>query len=148
MLKDFPSNSNFKLFVIGKEKKLGNKNDVDITFVSPMNKDSLRNFLSDKHFIIKSSAFDSFAIFVAECMSMGIIPIICENTGIKDLIENEVNGFIYESSKPDNLANLLTDIHAGKLDLKMISNNAKKIYEELNWEKISQQYLSIYKSAV
>ncbi|MFW9929149.1 MAG: glycosyltransferase family 4 protein [Candidatus Thorarchaeota archaeon] len=146
LLNSFPSNPDFILFVIGKENKK-NKN-VDVTFVDPMNKEALFDFLSDKHFVIKSSAFDSFSIFVGECMCLGIIPIITENIGIKDFIKNAENGFIYESSGHNNLAKLLTDIQAGKYDLNMISNNARKIYGELNWEKIGQQYLSIYKSVV
>jgi glycosyltransferase involved in cell wall biosynthesis len=148
LLKSFPSFPSFKLFVIGEEKKLENKNNVDITFINPMNKNSLLDFLSDKHFVIKSSAFDSFSIFVAECMCFGMIPIVSENIGIKDLIENGINGFVYESSDSNNLVKLLSDIHSGKYDLKTISENAEKIYNELSWGKISQQYLSIYNSVV
>ncbi len=148
LLKDFPLNPAFKLFVIGEEKKIENKNNVDITFVSPMNKNSLLDFLSDKHFFIKSCAVDSFSIFAAECMCLGIIPIVSENIGIKDLIENGINGFVYESSDSNNFTKLLNDIYVKKYDLKIISENAKKIYEQLNWDKVSEQYLSIYKSTV
>lgn len=144
LLNYFPSNPNFKLFVIGEKKKI-NKN-VNVTFANPMNKESLKNFLSDKNFVIKSSAFDSFSIFVAECMCLGIIPIVSENIGIKDFIENRVNGFVYDSSVPNNLMEIFNDIQKGKYNLNMISANAKKIYEQLNWGKISEQYLSVYNS--
>ena len=147
LLYDFSLNPNFKLFVIGNKKKVEMKN-VDITFVNPMNKDSLKDFLSDKHFVVKSSAFDSFSIFVAECMCSGVIPIVSENIGIKDFIENGMNGFVYDSSVPNNLNEIFNDIQTGKYDLNTISANAKKIYEQLNWGKISKQYLSIYKSVL
>ena len=148
LLNEFSSNPNFRLFVIGKGREIENKNNVDITFINPMDKGSLFNFLSDKQFVIKSSAFDSFSIFVAECMCSGVIPIVSENIGIKDFIENGMNGFVYDSSVPNNLNEIFNDIQTGKYDLNTISANAKKIYEQLNWGKISKQYLSIYKSVL
>lgn len=146
LLNSFPSNPDFKLFVIGNERKT-NKN-VNITFVNPMNKEALLNFLFGKHFVIKSSAFDSFSIFTAECMSMGIIPIVSENTGIKDFIKHGVNGFIYESSDSKSLVELVNDIYNKRYDLDMISRSTKKIYDELYWGKVSEEYLSVYKSII
>jgi glycosyltransferase involved in cell wall biosynthesis len=146
LLSSLTINFSIKLFIIGKAKEIENKNKIDIAFVSPMDKNTLINFLSDKHFIIKSSAFDSFSIFTAECMSMGIIPIVSENTGIKNFIEDGVNGFVCESPVSNNLERLLSDIKKDKYDLNSISRNATKIYEELNWDKITQQYISLYQS--
>ena len=148
LLKEIPENKDFRfrIFVIGMEEKLENVNkNIEINFVHPMSKNSLLEFLSGKHFIIKSSAFDSFSIFTAECMTMGIIPIVSENTGIKELIENNVNGFIYSKSK-ESLSYLLNQIFEDKFNLNEISLNASKIYEKLNWANVSEQYISLYKS--
>jgi glycosyltransferase involved in cell wall biosynthesis len=147
LLNNLLNDPDFKLFVIGKEKEVKNKN-INVTFVNPMNKGALLNFLSDKHFVIKSSAFDSFSIFVVECMCLGIVPIVSENTGVKDFIENGINGFVYENSASNNLKDVLNDIQRGKYELNMISTNAKKICNELNWGKISEQYISLYRSII
>ena len=111
-----------------------------------MSQDSLSEFLSDKHFVIKSNEFDSFSIFTAECMAMGVIPIISENTGIKELIDNNVNGFVLKQK--ENISLQLKNIFENKFDLDKISLNTSKIYEKLNWEKISEQYISLYKSVL
>ncbi len=137
-----------RIFVIGMKEKLENVNkNIEINFVHPMSKNSLLEFLSDKHFQIKSLAFDSFSIFTAECMTMGIIPIVSENTGIKELIENYINGFIYSDSK-ESLSSLLKEIFEGKFNLNEISLNASKIYGKLNWENVSEQYIQLYKSVI
>ena len=138
-----------KLLVIGLEDRIYNKNrNLEIIFKGNINHNSLIDLLNEVQFVIKSNAFEPFSIFVAECMCIGIIPIISENTGIKDFIKNGENGFIYESSGSNNLKELLSDIQIGKYDLNMISDNAKKIYVELNWEGISKQYLAVYKSVL
>jgi len=103
-------------------------------------------FVSDKHFIIKSSVFDSFSILIAECMTLGLIPIISENIGIKDIIEHGVNGFVYNSSSSNELSELVNEISQGKYDLNLISANAKETSKALSWEKITEKYFSAYKS--
>jgi len=137
-----------KLFVIGSETYVTSPNNLEISFVRLKSQSELIYFLKDKHFIIKSTSFDSFSIFVAESMVLGIIPIISGNVGIKEFIENELNGFIYSCESSRALAELINKIFENKYDLNSISMNAKKIYEQLNWSNISQQYLSAYQSVV
>jgi glycosyltransferase involved in cell wall biosynthesis len=137
-----------ELYVIGKKSELEVIDNVKVINVEPKCPEDLIHFLRDKHFIIKSSAFDTFSLFVAECMLLGLIPIINENIGIKDFVEHGVNGFLYDYSTSDGLANLLNDIYKDKYDLNLISNNARKIYDQLNWQNITRKYIDVYKSVL
>lgn len=103
----------------------------------------LRKFLEDKHIVIKPSYYEPFSIFTAECMAMGLIPIISSKVGIKKYIENRVNGFVYENTA--EIKQILNYLDNDKNDFKKISLNAKKIYYELNWEKVTERYYNIYK---
>ncbi len=145
LINEIPENLNLKLFVIGDRKSTVQKK---IIFVNPMDRNSLIDFLSDKHFVIKSSAFDSFSIFVGECMSLGIIPVVSENTGIKEIIKNKINGFIYDSRKKGSLSDLLNNIFNDKHDLNLISKNSSDIYLTLNWRFITNHYIVTYKSVL
>jgi len=137
----FPSS----LFVIGDAKIINSMNqNVKVNFVSPMNQKDLINFLRDKHFIVKSKTLDTFSLFVAECMTIGIIPIVHKNTGIIDYIESEINGFIYSEEK--RLSELLNQITDNKYNLEYISNNARRIIDKLNWNEIALKYLNIYQT--
>ena len=137
-----------KLFVIGDSTKQSSFNNIELNFVSLMSNDDLKKFLQDKHFIIKSTSFDTFSIFVAECMTAGLIPIVNENIGIKSFIEDKVNGFIYSRNSGEELPDLINDLFKNKYDLESISNNAKKIYERLNWQNIGEEYISAYKKVL
>jgi len=135
-----------ELFVIGDKVEVKPEKNIQIYFTDSMSHAELINFVSDKHFIIKSSVFDSFSILIAECMTLGLIPIISENIGIKDVIKHGENGFVYNSSSLNNLSKLMNEIYHGKYDLNLISANAQETSKKLNWEKISKEYISTYKS--
>jgi glycosyltransferase involved in cell wall biosynthesis len=135
-----------ELYVIGKKTEVNSYVNIEIIYVEPKAHKELIYFLRDKHFIIKSPAFEPFSIIVAECMLLGVIPIVNDNVGMRDFIEHEVNGFIYDSSSSNELVKLLNVIYEDKYDLNLISANAKKIYDVLNWENITEQYIATYQS--
>lgn len=103
----------------------------------------LREFLEDKHIVIKPSLYESFSIFTAECMAMGLIPIVSNKVGIKDYIETGVNGFIYKNIA--EIKQILDYLYNDKDNLQKISLNARMIYDKLNWKKVSEEYYKIYK---
>ena len=133
-----------ELYITGNDPLISSIGNVKIIFAGQKSHSELINFLPDKHFVIKSTAFDAFSIFTAECMTLGLIPIINNKTGIKDHINNESNGFIYSSE--GDLKRLLKDIYDNKFDLSLISCNAKKIYEKLNWVKVAKEYIEAYQN--
>jgi glycosyltransferase involved in cell wall biosynthesis len=144
------SNINFKIeiYILGKRSVINASNNVEVNFVGMMDHPDLINFYRDKHFVIKSPAFEPFSIFVAECMSVGLIPILNENVGISDFIEHEVNGFIYQSKSQSTFTDLFERILSNKYDLDLISTNAKKIQEQLNWKSVTSKYTSEYEVVV
>lgn len=137
-----------ELYIIGRKVELKVWHNIEIEFVDSMTQSELVSFFRDKHFVIKGPAYDSFSLFVVEGMLRGLIPIVNEKIGIKDFINNEINGFIYDSESPDDLANLLNRIFDRKYDLQEVSANAKRIYEDLNWDKIANKYMQAYQSVL
>ena len=137
-----------ELFIIGERSELVFPKNLELKFIKLMPHQELKGFLLDKHFIVKSIVFDTFSIFVAECMLAGVIPIINEKTGIKNFIRHKMNGFIYSSESPNELKELLNEIFESRYNLNQISANAKDINEQLSWKKISRKYLSTYESVL
>lgn len=135
-----------ELYVIGNKLELNHQNNINMSFSGLMSQKQLIKFISDKHFIMKSYTVDSFSILIAECMALGLIPIVNENTGIKDIIKHGENGFIYNSASSIDLAILMNEISQGNYDLTLISFNAKETSKTLSWGKITQEYISAYKS--
>ena len=139
---------NIELYIVGEKFEFNTNKKIELNFVGLKAPKELIDFLSDKHFVIKSKAIDTFSIFIAECMCLGLIPIINENVGIRDFIKENENGFIYDSRSPSNLSNLLNEIYNDKYNLNLISAGARRIYDILNWERITEQYIAIYNSVV
>jgi len=137
------------LFVIGNynTNKFSSKiNNVNIYKVNTMDKTALVKFLSDKDIFISSSFYDTFSIATAECMSLGLVPIVTSNTGISELISDGENGFIVNHGDTSALAEKINLLLEDKNLRKKLSDNARKIYAILNWNKIYSSYEDIYKS--
>jgi glycosyltransferase involved in cell wall biosynthesis len=137
-----------ELFIIGEQVNINHSAKIKMIFQAPMSYNELKTFLKGKHFVIKSVSFDSFSMFVVECMSLGLIPLVSDNVGIKDFIESKVNGFVYDSNSKVELADLLNEIAEGKYDLSLISANAQKTSGKFNWERITWEYIAAYKSVL
>lgn len=135
--------NNYHLSVLGKPIKPGFNN---VTFHSPMSDNLLFSFLINKHVYIDNLDYTPFSILALEAMALGLILIVSDDSGISSYINSGQNGFVYNSERPEEIGEILNDIFAGKYDLDIISQNAKKIYLKLNWHKVAQQYLAAYKT--
>lgn len=137
------------LYIIGDynieiyKREVGN---VRVIPVEKMNKDALVKFLSDKDIFISSSFYDTFSIAAAECMGLGLAPIVTDRTGISKLITSGENGFIVKHGDKIQLTektNFLLDNEALR---KNMGEKAKEIYSTLNWNKVYSSYREIYSS--
>jgi glycosyltransferase involved in cell wall biosynthesis len=135
-----------ELFIIGEKEIVNYSSKIKMIYHTPMSHNELRIFLKDKHFVIKSTSFDSFPMFVVECMSLGLIPLISDNVGVKDFIEHNKNGFVYESKHPEQIVYILNEISEGKHNLEEISKEGHLTSQELSWDKIAEQYFKAYKA--
>lgn len=139
------NNYDIELHIIGeKEPKYQSIEKLKVFFYQSFQRESLINFLRDKHFIIKGDAFDAFSIFVAECMACGVIPIVNNEIGISKLIKNGFNGFIYELHLVENLRSVLEKIFENKFHLEEISRNCSDTVKSLKWENNLEKYLIVY----
>jgi len=103
-------------------------------------------FLQDKDVFISASYYEPFSITTVECLAAGMIPVLTKETGASELIEDGVNGFLFDYDDSKKLINILDELLEKKELRKNVSKKAMGIYEILNWEKIASDYLSIYKS--
>ncbi len=133
------NNERFTLHIIGNRIDNDKRN---IQFHSLMTPSEFFDFFIDKHFIIKSITFDSFPIFVLEAMNYSLIPIINNNAGISEIIDNKINGFIY--NKKEELINILNLMLNNHFDLENISQKSLSLAKNYCWETIANRYLKEY----
>ena len=135
------------LYVIGNfnkeiyKTKVGN---VNIVPVERMPKEALVKFLSGKDIFISSSFYDTFSVAAAECMTMGLAPIVTDHTGISKLLITNENGFVIKYGNNDELAEKINFLLENANLRNDMREKAKQIYDTLNWSKVYSSYQNIY----
>ncbi len=136
-----------ELYVISKYTKkydhLNNSNLI-INFIDKLEQQKYAEFLCDKDIIISSSYYDNFSISVMEAMSAGLVPVVTKETGMSELIENEINGFCFNFGNSKSLIQILNKINSNRNILSIVSKNARYIYNRIYWRQLVEKYSNLY----
>ncbi len=138
-----------KLLVVGKgnekkygslAQKLGIKDDVIFAGVW---KDNIKQIYMASDIFSMLSQFDTFGIAVLEAMSASLPVIITGNVGAKDLVRDEINGFVVDREDIDSISTKIGFM----LDKESRQNMAKEAYKEATkhtWDGMAEMVLKIY----
>jgi len=134
-----------RLNIIGKRKNIFKENDkLKIIYVDKMETHKFADFLMNIDVFISLIRYDTFSISAAEAMAAGVIPIINKNIGIAHYITNGVNGYKINYDDSASLAKYLDILNCDSGKRRTMSCEAKKIYDELSWDKVYKKYEKLY----
>jgi len=135
-----------ELFIIGDSSyyTISNSLKFDLTFLNNLETEALANFYKDKDIFISASYYEQFSIATVEAMAAGLVPLVTEETGMSSYIENGKNGFKIKYGEKENLCEILTLLNNDRDKLKKISDESKKIYNQLSWDLVFEKYKSLY----
>ena len=92
---------------------------------------------------ILTSLWEGLPIALLEAMYYKKICMVSDCIGNKDVIKNEVNGFLCE--KAEDFINIINEIIEGKRDVDNIIENAHKdIMENYDFYSVAKKYMYIY----
>ena len=131
----------FNLSVLGRYFPF---NSDRINSIVALSSENLQIFLKEKDIFIDTLSFTTFSIMALEAMSMGLIVIVNNKSGISNFIVQGENGFIFNQNNPLELAVILNKIYQKKYDLEKISKNASETAKQLTWEVIAKKYYEHY----
>ncbi len=138
-----------KLLVVGKgnekkygrlAQKLGIKDDVIFAGIW---EDNIEQIYIASNIFAMLSQFDTFGIAVLEAMSASLPVIITGNVGAKDLVKNEINGFIVDREDIDLISSKIIFL----IDRESRQNMAEEAYKEAmknTWDAMAIKVLKIY----
>ena len=89
--------------------------NVHLSFVRPMDAESLAKLFQKHDLYISASAYDTFSITAAEAMASGAVPIVTSTTGIAELISHGINGFIIEYGDSAQLCSVISMLQKDRL---------------------------------
>lgn len=98
-----------------------------IDFVGSKNKIEIDLILQNSHIIILMSDYEGLPISLLEAMSFGVVPVVRDiESGIPELVENGMTGFLVEN-EIDNAANLILEVIHNQNIWESVSMNARKL---------------------
>ncbi|HLG24625.1 MAG TPA: glycosyltransferase family 4 protein [Candidatus Nanoarchaeia archaeon] len=137
-----------KKSLIEKSRKMGLGKCMD--FTGPKTQKEISDFynLSDV-FVLPSVTSkigtESFGLVIAEAMACGTCVIGSSSGGIKDIIQDEKNGLIFEEKNSSELAEkIILVLSNPKLRNSLAKNGAISAKNNYSWDIVSKKFLEIY----
>ena len=128
-------------------QKLADENSVEVNFLGVVNNENLMSMYQHYKFYISTSEFEGNPKTILEAMVSGCVVIASEIPNHVELIDDGVNGFLFDLRSP-NLQSLLQSIKDNVL-IENISNKAvESIKSSHSINKISADYVNDYKALI
>ena len=107
--------------------------------------DNMNSFYDDIDCLLLPSKRETFGLNALEGMSMGKIVVISSRCGVKDIIEPDNNGFIFDITKNPvvNLARIMRYIYVNKDDFDNLRQKAVFTASVYNFEKFKLELARI-----
>ncbi len=123
------------------------KLDDQVTFVGHISHDDLLPaYYRKADLFILGSRFEPFGLTTFEAMACGTTPIISNLAGSKEVIVDQLNGFIVDTSNKRELSETIFKVLSNeKLRRKIADNAAFTMKEHYSWDKIVEKFISLYK---
>jgi glycosyltransferase involved in cell wall biosynthesis len=87
---------------------------------------------------------EGFPVAIMESLASGAIVLASNTTGLENIIEDGINGYIFSEKNSNDIANRLREAISLESNTKQkISRNAKKLASRFDIEVITQQYADI-----
>lgn len=145
---------NIELLIIGEKMEkspipylVKNSGKVNKIHVLGFRKYALNIVAACDIFICPSTGSEALTKSVVEAMSLGIVPIISDIEGNKPLVDNMVNGFVFQKANPRDLADTLMIAYNNRHTLPDFSKAAKlKIDRDINTTETVRKYSDFYLS--
>ena len=118
------------------------------TFLGSLSQESLAEELRNADLLVHTSKFETFGLVVVEANACGL-PVLTLNKGpMKELVSNNVNGFISDHFANDQLKIFVNNIFYDKKESIEIKKSSFKKSKEYSWEKTGKKFSELYNTLI
>ena len=108
-----------------------------------------KNCFEDSSVFVSTSLFEGQGLVLCEAMACKKPVIGPDVDGIKDVIDNEMNGYLVPPKNEKKLASKIVKIlQDRKLAQRLGENGYKKAISEYNWKNIARKLYSVYQETL
>lgn len=102
------------------------------------------DLISISNIAISTSKQEGLPVNIMEAMYLGL-PIVATNCrGNRDLVENNVNGYLIDQGDSSSFVNSIYDIYNKKVDTSKFSKNSKDMINEYLLKNVMKEMINIY----
>jgi glycosyltransferase involved in cell wall biosynthesis len=119
-----------------------------VTF--PGRTDDVAKYLRSAHFYLSTSAWEGMSNALLEAMSFGVVPLVSDVSGARDIVDHGRSGLLFEPDELNDFVAKLELLHETTAErYKAMSDAARKsILRNFGIERIARQHLHIYRNAL
>ena len=119
-----------------------------IEFLGNLPQSKIRELLNRSKLLIHTSEYETFGLVAIEAHSVGV-PVISINQGsLKEIIDNNINGYIAESFKDPYLNEFILKILNDDKFADYISKSAINSAKKYDWENTTKELINLYESLI
>ena len=120
-----------------------------VIFKGTITSNEIYKYFSQCSILVLPSLADGFGKVVSEAMSCKLPVIVSQNTGAKDLVINDHNGYVVPVRDEFSLANKLEHLYSEQKKLIYLGKNGfKYIKENGSWEKYGERLFQLLTKAI
>ena len=127
-----------------KENKFSNQT----TFLGSLSQESLAKELRDSDLLLHTSEYETFGLVAVEANACGV-PVLTTNKGsMNELVSNNINGFITDDFKNDDLNEFIKSLFTHDQELISIRKNSFEKSKDYSWEETGEYISELYKNLI
>lgn len=120
------------------EKKLNNVKIIRKRF----NVNRLIDFYINCSVFVLPSLSDGWGMVASEAMACGRPAIVTENCGVKEIMKNEINGYVVKPASINSLADKILYLYKNQSKLENMGKNARRTTEKISWKIFKNKFIS------
>lgn len=119
-----------------------------VEFLGNLPQSKIRELLNRSKLLIHTSEYETFGLVAIEAHSVGV-PVISINQGsLKEIIDNNINGYITESFNDPHLNEFILKILNDDKFADYISKSAINSAKKYDWKNTTKELINLYESLI
>ncbi len=140
---------NAELLVVGKiESDFPMKKANNVKFIRKLVGPALEEAFLSSSVLVLPSLSDGWGMVVTEAMAHGLPVIVSENSGVKDIVEQDKNGFIVPIKNSKSIQEKIQLLCDNPSKARHMGKNAKLTAAKNSWDKYGEELVKIYKKTL
>ncbi|MCL6219157.1 glycosyltransferase family 4 protein [Zunongwangia pacifica] len=140
-----------ELFMVGPKKDNSfdkcrsyvKEHNLPVYFTGKLEKNEWHQLSEKCDIFLNTSTIDNTPVSIVEAMALGL-PVVSSNVGgIPFLIENQMDGVLFENGNLQDFTNKITDLLENRLDAMNISTEARKKVEKFDWGIVKKLWVNV-----